>query len=326
MELPGGDPKEVLDKVSKELKQKFDDCGMGEVEAFMGKLDKVGGMLEAGPAALLEKMNGLFNEFKKKIEAVMEDPKSLAPSGSSLANCASWYGKSVCKKLKVFTGDVDEIIETVKEFLKELEEPIKKLGETMSSVMEALGGSVAKLAKLPAEVTKLADEVGGPEDVAKIETDSMKKSLDVSGISSPLDSLGSLKEPLKAAVEAVKKGVQRILDFIKDAPGTVKKAFDVPYPCCGCQGCMLSQAPAALTQLNVMIDGLKDMDLNPVIEGFESVSSAICDLDPAKVTDPVNKFAEAAASHVDELDKVVQAAKLATGGGGGLMAKVKGLF
>merc|ERR1719491_1326451 len=99
---------------------------MGEVEGFMTKLDDVKDLVEKGPADLIDKMKKQFDGFKEKVEALMEDPTSLAPSGSALANCAGWYGKSVCKKLKAFNEDVQEVIAMVQEMLEKLAEPIKQ--------------------------------------------------------------------------------------------------------------------------------------------------------------------------------------------------------
>merc|ERR1719203_2086529 len=114
MELPGGDPKDVLNKVSVELKTKSDECGMGAVDAFVDNLDQLKEMVEKGPAGLIEEMQKQFAGVKDKIDQLMEDPTSLAPSGSALVNCAAWYGKSVCKKLKAYNEDVNLMIEGMK--------------------------------------------------------------------------------------------------------------------------------------------------------------------------------------------------------------------
>lgn len=317
--IPGGDPKEIINEVSTKLKEKFDECGMGEVEGFVTKLDEVKDMVDKGPAELINKMREQFDEFKKKINDLMEDPQSLAPSGSALANCAGWYGKSVCTKLKAFNEDVQEVISMVLEMVDKLKDPIKNLGDTLTNAMQAMDGTVKKLAKLPQSITDLGAGITGPEDVAKIEMDPINQCLDVSSISSPLDLLAGLKEPLKEAVDRVKKGVQRILDFIADAPDKVKKAFSVPTPCCCLQSCLLSKAPAALTQLMGLLDGMKEVKLDPVITGFETVQTTICNFDVAKIKEPVEKFAAAAKDPVDSLDTAVKGAKLATGGGGGAM-------
>merc|ERR1719482_2354767 len=98
-------------------------------------------------------------------------------------------------------------------------EPMKKLGEVLESAMKILEGSLTKLAKLPKEVGKMAAEIDSPDDIAKIDVDSMKACLDVSGIDSPLGNLGGLGATLGGAIEKVTQGITLIEEFIQNACG-----------------------------------------------------------------------------------------------------------
>jgi len=313
--IPGANPAEGLKKIADEMKAKFDEAGMGSVDSFVDTLEEVKEMVEKGPAGILEKMQGLFNDFKAKMQELMDNPASIAPGGGAIAACGAWYGNAVVAKLGDLNKETEKMLQAVKDLVSQIQEPMDKLGETLKSAMSSLEGTVKKLAKLPSEVMSLADTVKGPEEVANIDTDPMKKCLDTSGISSPLDALAGLKGPLKSAIEAVKVGVDNLVDFLESVPDKVKAAFDVPMPLCFMTQMLLAQAPEAMTQLLDMVDGMKKLDMAPMKRGLGQVRGTICDLNPETVSEPVKKFAESAKEQVESLDKMVSGAKLASGGG-----------
>lgn len=321
MELPSGDPKAVFSQASDELQNKFQECGMSAVDDFLKKMDGIQDMVKKDPAELVTQVKELVNGVKGKIDDLLNDPSSLAPSGSAIAKCAGWYGKAVCKKLKAFQGEVEYLLETMQGLVKELGDSMKKLRGTLESVLDSL----KKLTSLPTNVSGLMEGINGAEDVAKVETEPLKECLDADCILKPVDGLETLKDPVTLAVARVKMGVQNIIDFITDAPDTIKKAFAIPSPCCCC-GCLMSMEPAAMTQLLTMIDGIKELDLTPVTEGFEKVRAGVCDFDTETVSVPVKAFAEQAAGPVGTLDSAVEAAKLASAGPGGFIDQVKSMF
>jgi len=65
---------------------------------------------------------------------------------------------------------------------------------------------------------QLADSVKSAGDVAKIDVESMKKSLDTSGMTSPLDKIAGLKGLVGQVIEEVKDIIDQLLEFIASAP------------------------------------------------------------------------------------------------------------
>jgi len=313
--IPLANPSDALKKISDELKEKFDEAGMSAVEEFIDKLDDIKDMVANGPANIVEELKGLFDQFKSKMQEFLDNPASLAPGSGCLSSCAGWYGGKVVSKLGAVNTEAQAILEVIKGLVEHIKEPMETLGNVLQSAMQQLEGTIKKLAKLPAEVAKLAGSISEPADLANIDTSSMKKALDVSGIAEPLDALGSLKEPLKAAMGAVQQGVAQLVKFLTTAGAKITACFDVPAPLGCLQDALMSQAPDAMTQLLDMVNGMSKLDLAPMQVSLGNVSTTICDLDPATVTEPVKKFAESSSGTVDGLDKLVAGAKMASGAG-----------
>merc|ERR1712007_202782 len=269
-------------------------------------------------------VKGKIEEFKSMMERAMNNPASLAPSSGGLVQCAAWYGNAVVEKLKALSQRVEDLVKLVADMVAQMVEPLKSLGDTLDEVITALEKSLKKLAKLPAEIKAMANDLDSADDIAKIDTAPMKKCLDISCIDAPLEQLGGLKDVLGGAVDAVTKGVQEIAKFIDEAPDMVREAFDVPTPLCFMSGVLLSQAPEAMKTMLENIDKLKEVKLDGVVQMLEDTTETICKLDVSKVKDPASSFSEQAGEQLDDLDNVVSAAKLASGGGG--LAGLGGMF
>lgn len=310
MQLPGN-PQDGLKKISDEMKQKFDEAGMNKVEEFMDTLDEVKGMAEKGPTKILDEMKGQFEKFKAKIQEFLDNPASLAPGSGGLAACAAWYGGAVVEKIKVIGKDAEDMMGKLKEMGTQIMEPMKKLSEVLESAMSELEATIKQLGKLPKELSNMVSNISGPEDVAKLDVAPMKKCLDTSGISGPLDAMAGLKGPLKSAINAVKEGVENVMEFLENLPDKITACFDVPQPLCWLQSTLMSNAPPAMTQLLDMVKELKRIDLSPVQGMLGKVAGAICDMDPAQVTEPVKKFAASATGNIEDLEKLVTGAKAA---------------
>merc|ERR1712007_312610 len=57
-----------------------------------------------------------------------------------------------------------------------------------------------------------------------------------------------------------------------------------------------------------------EVNLDGVVQMLEDTGETICKLDVSKVKDPASSFSEQAGEQIDDLDNVVSAAKLASGG------------
>lgn len=323
MDMAGADPKAAIQKIADELKEKFDECGMDAVEKFGDKLEAIKDKAANGPQEVMDGLKNNFTSLTDKVQEALDDPTSLAPG--NMAACASWYGNAVVSKLKDLKKEAEEIFNAAKKLGDDITEPMKKLGDVLGSAMKELEGTLKKLSKLPAEIQGLAGSVGGAEDVAKIDTSSMHKCTDTSGISKPLDSIVGLKDVLGDVVEMAKIAVAKIADFIKRAPDMVKNAFNIPAPLCFLSGALMSQAPAPMTSMLEMVDKLKAIDLDGMLDMLDNTADTVMNLDIEKIKTPVEGFATGAKEKIGNLDTVVKGAKMATGGGG-MMAAVKGLF
>jgi len=318
MNIPGADPAKQIKEISDSLKKKAEEDGMGTVTQFLDSLDDIKAQLTGNPTAILDEVKGKFAEFKQEIADILNDPASLAPSG--LAACAAWYGGEVAKKLKSLSDEVTSFVDAVVKMAGDLTKPLGDLKSTIDKALEQLEGSAKKLGKLPNDLAGLADTVKGPDDVAKIETGPMKDSLNVDKVAEPLAAFGPLKDVLKTAVAALKDGVEKLIDFISSIPDKVKKAFDLPAPICFLQSALMSQAPAPMKTLMDKTDAMKNFDMEPMKGVMANISDTIGGLDTDAVVAPIKKFAGSAKDPVESLDKMVSAAKLASGGGalGGL--------
>lgn len=316
-------PQDAIKKIADELKEKFDECGMGAVEKFGDKLDAIKDKAESGPKEVMEGLKGSFTGLVDKLQEALDEPASLAPE--SMAVCASWYGGSVVRQLKDLRSESEKQFAAAKKLGADIEKPMKDLKDVLGSAMKELEGTLKKLSKLPAEIQGLAGSVTGSEDVAKIDTAPMKKCTDTGGISKPLDSIVGLKDVLGDVVDMAKKAVSQIADFVKRAPDMVKSAFNIPTPLCFLTGALMSQAPPAMTSILEMIDKLKAVDTQGLLDMLEDIAETVMNLDVEKIKQPVESFAGEAKEKIGNLDKVVSGAKMASGGGG-VMSKVKGLF
>eukprot|EP00929_Paragymnodinium_shiwhaense_P021156 TRINITY_DN1386_c0_g1_i1.p1 TRINITY_DN1386_c0_g1~~TRINITY_DN1386_c0_g1_i1.p1 ORF type:complete len:327 (-),score=141.32 TRINITY_DN1386_c0_g1_i1:144-1124(-) len=318
-------PADTLKEVSKELKEKFDEAGMGSVETFMDTIDDIKDKAAAGPGAALDAVQAKFDEFKGKIGEAIEKPSSLAPANMALI--AEWYGSAVAAKLAEFKATVEEMINSLVALAKEITSPMKTLGETLANAMAALEKTLKKLAKLPAEVGKMAAEIDSPDDIAKIDVDSMKACLDVSGIDAPLKSMGDVGGTLGSAIDKVKEGLKAIEDFISNAGDQIKACFQVPPPLCFATSCAMQAAPQPLKDMLDMVDNLKKVDLSSLVNMLTKTMETLSTLDIAMVKTPVDAFSKSAGSPIDKLDKAVTAAKLSSdpaGAIGGMVPKGMG--
>jgi uncharacterized phage infection (PIP) family protein YhgE len=311
------DPSKQLKEVAGELQEKFKECGMDSVDQVLVKLEDIKTSAAGGPQKILDAVQQCFEEFKSKIDAAMNDPSSLAPSGG-MAACASWYGNSVVGKLKTMSEDSLAQLDGLKKMGKDVTTPMKTLADTLEKAMTALASTLTKLSKLPAEVGTMASTIDSPDDIAKIDVDSMKKCLDISGIGGPLDSIGGLKGVLGGLVDTIKEGITKLKEFIESAPDTVREAFQVPPPLCFATSMLLSQPPQPMTDMLAGIDKLKNLDLQPLVDSIESIGGTLSNLDVASIKGPVEKFAASASDPIEKLDKAVKGAKMASNPAGAI--------
>merc|ERR1719414_1734911 len=131
----------------------------------------------------------------------------------------------------------------------------------------------------------------------------------------PLDQLVGLKTTLGPLVDEVKGGVGEVTAFVTGAPDTIREAFNVPTPLCFMTSCATQSCPP-MSQLLEMVDTLKGLDLQPMLDKLNELSENMGSLDVSKVKAPVEKFAEMASGGVSNLDNVVKGAKMAGGAAG----------
>jgi len=311
---PSAGVKEVADK----LKGMADECGLNKVDEFVDKLEKTKETAKKGFGEALKKVEDSFKSFQKTLTDALNDPSSLAPSGGGLASCAAWYGKAVAGKLQSFLDEVTPLLDALSKLATDIAKPFKDLAETMTGVMSGLTDTVKGLTGLPQQVMGLADQAKSPEDVSKIDTAGMKKNLDTSGMAGPLSKLEGVKDVLGPVIDTVKKVFDQLVAMIADAPDKIKAAFNVPTPLCFMTSVLLSQAPPMMTTLLENLDSLKKVDMSAITDGMSTMSDALVNLDLDAVKKPINAFAEKAGGAIGDLDKVVDAAKLAGGIPGGV--------
>jgi len=325
------DPKAAVQKIADEIKEKADEAGLGKVDEFMGMLTEMKENAEKGPGDIMDKVKGAIEAFKQKMEDAMNDPSSLAPA--SIAACASWYGSAVVEKLKEIKAEIEKLFETLVKVIKDMSGPLKDLGKTMEDAMGGLKKTVTDMSGLPKMLQDVAGKVTGPNDVAKIDTGSMKKSLDTEGVSAPLDAISGLKDSMGPVADGVSGGIQSLTDFVQEAPDRIKGCFEVPQPMCCLTSCVMSQAPEAMTTMLDQVEQLRKFDLQPVVDMLKQLAEKLSGINVDSVKEPLNKFSTMAGEKVDALEKVVQGAKLAGGMGdmgkmakGGKMPKMGKMF
>jgi len=312
------DPKVAVQKIADEIKEKANEAGLGKAEEFMGMLTEMKDQADKGPGEIMDKVKGAIEAFKQKMQDAMDGPSSLAPA--SIAACAAWYGNAVVEKLKEIMAEVEKLFEKLVEVIKEMSSSLKSLGETMEDATTQIKKTVTGMTGLPTMLQDIAGKVTGPNDVANIDTSSMKTSLDASGISAPLDALGGLKDSMEPIADTVSGGISTLTTFVQEAPERIKGCFQVPSPMCCLTGCVISQGPEAMKMMLDQVDQLGKLDLQPIVDMLKQLVERLSSIDVKLVKDPVDKFAKMAGEKVDSLDEVVKAAKMA--GSVGDMAKV----
>lgn len=316
MALPGANPADALKQISKEIQEKFDEAGMGEVEDFVDKLDDLVDKIKKGPAELVKSAEKQFAELKDKLEKVAADPGSAAPSGGALAMCAAQYGQAVATKLGKVASNASDVGADMAKLAENVTTPLKSVGDTLDAALQKMEDSVKSLAKLPQLVSKEIQGKDSPDDVGKINTGPMKKALSGGDLDGPLNAIMGLAGELSGVVDIIGKAVSVLEEFVGTASSQIKGAFDPPFPLC----CLSGMQPEALKDLLSMIEKLGQIDLTPVIETLRNASEKIGGIKVDMIKKPVNTFLESAKDLVDKLDKTVQAAKLSSGGGLGKLA------
>jgi len=321
------DPAAAVKQLATEIKEKFDEAGMGAVEEFMDQMDDIVDKAKEGSGAVIKAAREQVEGIQKKIEEALADPKSLVPGGGLAACAASCYTKSVQTKLRAFGDDSSALVETLTKLAGDVQKPLKDLAEGLERAMSQLEGSVKALAKLPKLIARELEGKDSPDDIGKIDTAPMKKALAKSDLDGPLGALGGMKDMVGSAIEALKAGVEALEGFLTSAPDTVRRAFDMPGPLSLIQGVLMSKAPQLMTDLLAMVETLKGFSLKPVLVGLSSTQGSLGGLSAAQDTlkNPVEKFTDSAAGLVDQLDATVTAARMA-GGAAGVMGAVAKMF
>lgn len=299
------DPKAAITEISDKLKEKAEKAGLGGADAFVDKLEGIKEAAKKGPGDILEKIMGLFEDFKKILDKAMEDPSSISPGGGAAAACASYYGNAVVGKLKDFGDEVTTLFDEISKMAKSLGKTFQDLAETMGKAMEGIMQTVKGLSGLPGLLTETADKAKGPDDIAKVDTGPMKKALDTSALSGPLGDLGGLKGTLVPLVAAAKDGMGKLADFIGGAADKLRAAFAAPFPLC----CV--PTPGMLAEMLKKVEAMKGIPLDDLVTKLGDTAETIGNLDVDKVKKPVEAFAADAKEEVDKLDKVVSGAKMA---------------
>jgi archaellum component FlaC len=311
-------PADGLKEVAKELQEKFEEAGMGAVDAFVDTLDEIKDKAADGPKKIMDATKNQFEAFKKKVEDLANDPSSLAPTGGAVALMAKWYCNAVAQKLGALKDMIEDLVKQLVDMASKIAEPMGNVGTVIGAAMASLEKTLKKLSKLPAEVGKMAKEIDSPDDIAKIDVAPMKACLNVSGFESPLNDIKGLNDGIAKAISLVKDGLAALEDFIKNAADHIRNAFNVPFPCCCCTGSALAQAPQAFTDMMDMVEKLKGVQLGDLSSLLQKTADAIGGIDVAVIKIPVNKFAESAAPSLDKLEKTVQGAKLASNPAGAI--------
>merc|ERR1712032_792273 len=166
---------------------------------------------------------------------------------------------------------------------------------------------------LPNNVMALSNKVKGPEDLADVDTGSMRKDLDTSGVDGPMSSLEGLQGIMGSMIDSVKECVDSLSRFVTNAPEQIKESFAVPTPLCCITGCAMANTPPAMVSMMEQVEQLRSFDLEPLVRLLQEMHDKLSNIDIALVKDPMKNFAEMAGEQVDALEKVAAAAKMAGG-------------
>lgn len=306
------DPAAVIKAIVEELNAKAKECGTDAVEAIIKNLEEIKEKAKAGPGRIFDELESNFKKLTGKIESAIKDPSSLVTADGPVAALATWYGTEVCTKLKDLMKEVEEAMAMAKKNVASAAEPLSKIGDGLKASIEGMAGSASKLLALPNELKALGETVKGPADLAKLEMESIKKCVDLSSLDAVLSTIGSVKSYFAAAVDAITRLVEKIVEFLISLADKILHAFDVPQPLCFLTSMVLSQAPPIVKELMDMVEALKKLELQPALEGIKKMKSAIDAFDPKAVKEPLDKFSLAAKPSIDKLDKAVAAAKLSS--------------
>merc|ERR1719362_1474995 len=210
----------------------------------------------------------------------MDDPASLA---------ASWYGTTVIEKLKALMAEIVALLDKLLQVIENMTGPFKTLGDTMQDSLTGVNKTMKGLTMFPDTVMALSNKIKGPKDLADIDTVSMKKDLDISGMDGPLSSLEGLSGNMGSTIDSVKDGIDSLSGFVTDAPQKIKDSFAVPTPLCFITGCAMANASPAMQSMMEQVEQLKSFDLEPVVKLLQEMHDKLANIDIALVKDPAKK-------------------------------------
>lgn len=119
----------AVKQIATEIKEKFDEAGMGKVEEFIDQIANIVDKAKECSGAVIRPAREQVEGIRRKLEDALADPKSLAPGGG-LATCtASCYTKSVQTKLRAFADDTSVLVETMTRLAGNVQKPTKDLGQ-----------------------------------------------------------------------------------------------------------------------------------------------------------------------------------------------------
>lgn len=294
------------------MNKEMEDAGLGKVGEFQGMLEDLKTKAGSAPGDAMNVVKDALESMKKLLSDAMNDPSSLAGSGS-MASCASWYGNAVVGKLKDIAAEFQGLFDAIMKAIEGATEGFSGLGGGLGDAMTGIQNTLQGLQDLPKTISNLAGKVKGPADLKDVDTKSMNDSLDLSGMGGPIDALGGLKEGLGTAMDALKQAIEKVLGFLSTAPDTIKEAFGVPTPLCCMTSMVMSQAPEPMKNLLDKVESLQKMELDKKTGPLDDVMGKFNKLDFSVVKEPMEKFAEAAKGQVEKLEKAVEASKMASG-------------
>jgi len=301
------DLKAAFKEASDRLEKQKGASGIGSTDSLVDRLGDIKDKASSGDTSVVGQVQAVITEFQECMNQALSDPASLAPGGGCFAGCASWYGSQVSSKLGRVKGEADTLSATFTELADDVSGLMPQLSSALSSAMPVITQQVKELVGLPGEVMKVIENCDmSMESIAKIDLSGIERSLDVSPINQPLDSLTDAKGTIGPVIEKVEAGLQSLNAFAKKAPNQVKKAFDIA-PCLP----MNTYAPPAMKTMLEKLKMLESLDLTPLITLLSSTNKEMKSFNADMIKNPLNKFSEFAKGETQSLTDKVSTAKQA---------------
>lgn len=274
--------------------------------------------MKTSPDEVFKQLTEGVNSLIGQLENAIKHPETLVPGSGPAAMVASWYGAAVATKLQALCDETKALKTHVEVEAMKIAAPFKEIPTVLGKATEGLADKLASVLAMAPELQGLKETIKGPADLAKVDVEKFKHAIDMTILNDTVKNIVGFVASVNPIIELVSSLLHKLEEFIQTMAEKLIAAFNVPEPLCFLQSC--AELPALMVQMRNTVQELQKFSLKPLETVVAAVKKVMESVNwEAAVKEPMDKFGSAVKPAIENLEKAVSAAKLASGGlGGGL--------